>query len=205
MRLLEIVDVNGGVGKMEKVIRQVLMGNLCLIVCSVFYLLWWILAFKPVRPVTGMRSGWLLFPALIFGVAAVVQIIGGIQAARLEQTIIPGGWILPVSAAAYVLLALITGRFMNRPVTTELILIVAWTALTLAEVNLLYGTGAFSFRTACSYLAATVLFALIDLAAYILYYDLDTVTSYVDGMIPLLLAALMMGAISVHAFWSLSH
>ena len=185
---------------MDKVIRQVLTGNISLIICSAFYLLWWILAFKPVRPVTGMRSGWLLLPALAFGVAAVILIIRGIQTAQLQQTIIPAGWILPFAAVAYVLLAVITGRFMNRPVTTELVLIVAWAALTLAEVNMLYGTGALSLGTACGFFAVTVLFALVSLAAYILYYNLDSTTGYVDGMIPLILAALMMGAISAAVF-----
>ncbi len=185
---------------MDKVIRQVLMGNISLIICSAFYLMWWILAFKPVRPVTGMRSGWLLLPAFVFGTAAVILIVRGILTAQLQQTIIPAGWILPVSAATYVVLAIITGRFMNRPVTTELILIVAWAALTLAEVNMLYGTGALPLGTACGFLAVTVLFALISMAAYILYYNLDSKTGYIDGMIPLILAALMMAAISVRVF-----
>ena len=189
---------------MDKVIRQLLMGNISLIVCSIFYLLWWILAFKPVKPVTGMKSGWLLLPALVLGASAVVLIIRGIWAAQIRQTIIPAGWILLFSAAAYVILALITGRFMNRPVTTELILIVAWTALTLAEVNTLYGVEVFPLWTACSYMAVTMLFTLISLAAYILYYSLDAVTGYVDGMIPLILAALMMGAISVKTFLSIA-
>ena len=188
---------------MDKIIRQVLMGNIFLIICSIFYLSWWILAFKPVRPVTGMRSGWLLLPALVFGAAAVISIIRGIQTAQLQQTIIPAGWILPLAAAVYVLLAVITGRFMNRPVTTELILIVAWAALTLAEVNMLYGTGALPFGTACSFFAVTVLFSLVSMAAYILYYNLDPTTGYIDGMIPLILAALMMGAISAAVFRAL--
>ena len=82
-----------------------------------------------------MRSGWLLLPALAFGVAAVILIIRGIQTAQLQQTIIPAGWIL----------------------------IVAWAALTLAEVNMLYGTGALSLGTACGFFAVTVLFALVSL------------------------------------------
>lgn len=188
---------------MDKIIRQILMGNISLIICSIFYLSWWILAFKPVRPVTGIRSGWLLLPALIFGVTAVILIIQSIQTAQLQQTIIPAGWILPFAAAVYVFLAIITGKFMNRPVTTELILIVAWAALTLAEVNMLYGTGVLLFGTACGFFAVTVLFSLVSIAAYILYYNLDQMTGYIDGMIPLILAALMMGAISAAVFRAL--
>ncbi len=188
---------------MDKVIRQVLAGNISLIICSAFYLLWWILAFKPVRPVTGMRSGWLLLPALIFGVAAVILIVQSIRTASLQQTIIPAGWILPLSTAVYVFLAVVTGRFMDRPVTTELVLIVAWAALTLSEVNMLYGTGVLSSGTACSFFAVTVLFALVSLAAYVLYYNLDKTIGYIDGMIPLILAGLMMGAVSATVFWEI--
>lgn len=188
---------------MDKIIRQILMGNISLIICSIFYLSWWILAFKPVRPVAGIRSGWLLLPALIFGVTAVILIIQSIQTAQLQQTIIPAGLILPFAAAVYVFLAIITGKFMNRPVTTELILIVAWAALTLAEVNMLYGTGVLLFGTACGFFAVTVLFSLVSIAAYILYYNLDQMTGYIDGMIPLILAALMMGAISAAVFRAL--
>ncbi len=144
-----------------------------------------------------MRSGWLLIPAVLFGVAAVVLIIRGISSAQLRQTILPPGWFLPAAAVAYLLLAAGTWLILKRPVTTELILIVAWTALTLAEVNMLYGTGRFPLRMSCGLMSVTVLFALIDMAAYVLYYQLDAVTGYIDGMIPLILAAVMMGAISV--------
>ena len=52
-------------------------GNILLVGCCVFYLLWWALAFKPTGAVKGMRSGWLLIPAFLFGCAAVVLIVRG--------------------------------------------------------------------------------------------------------------------------------
>ncbi|MCD8104465.1 MAG: hypothetical protein LUF35_05565 [Lachnospiraceae bacterium] len=57
--------------------RQMLTGNLLMIGCCAFYLAWWLIAFKPEGAVKGIRSGWLLIPALIFGVAAVMQIAQG--------------------------------------------------------------------------------------------------------------------------------
>ena len=69
---------------MERSVRLVLIGNLFLIVCSLFYLLWWILAFKPVGAVKGLKSGWLLLPALVFGAAGVFWIVQGIQEAQLQ-------------------------------------------------------------------------------------------------------------------------
>ncbi|MCC8045030.1 MAG: hypothetical protein LIP12_05975, partial [Clostridiales bacterium] len=51
--------------------RQMLTGNLLMIGCCAFYLAWWLIAFRPEDAVKGIRSGWLLIPALLFGVAAV--------------------------------------------------------------------------------------------------------------------------------------
>lgn len=177
--------------------KQILTGNVFLILCSIFYLLWWCLAFKPEGAVTGMKSGWLLLPALLFGVAAVFRIVRGIQMAQVQRNLIPAGKIVFLAAAAYLLLAAGTWRLLKRPVTTELLLIVAWTALTLAEINLLYGAEVFSRPLACGFMAVTLVFALISMAAYILYYDLGAVAGYIDGMIPLILAAGMMAALSV--------
>lgn len=57
--------------------RQMLTGNLLLAACCEFYLAWWLIAFEPTGAVKGIKSGWLLFPALLFGAAAVVQIVWG--------------------------------------------------------------------------------------------------------------------------------
>ncbi len=59
----------------ETAFKQMLWGNGLLVVCCGFYLLWWILAFKPSGAIKGMRSGWLLVPAFVFGLAAVVMTV----------------------------------------------------------------------------------------------------------------------------------
>ncbi len=182
---------------MERAVKQILTGNVFLIFCSIFYLLWWILAFKPSGAVKGMNSGWLLVPALFFGAAAVVLIIRGMQDVQVQQTMIPAGRILPFSVAAYFLLLIGTWLFLKRPVTTELVLIVAWTALTIAEINALYGVGIFSHGVSCGFMAATALSAAVSMVTYMLYYKLDAAAGYIDGMIPLILAAVMMASLSV--------
>ncbi len=183
--------------EMERSVRLVLMGNLLLIVCSLFYLLWWILAFKPVGAVKGMKSGWLLLPALIFGVAGVFWIVQGIQGAQMQQSLLSLGKIMLFAAVAYLLLAAGTWALLKRPVTTELLLIVAWTALTLAEIHMLWGTGIFQPSAAQAFAAVTLVFGLVSMIAYIRYYHLDAVTGYIDGMIPLILAAVMMAALDL--------
>ena len=39
--------------------------------------------------------------------------------------------------------------------------------------------------------------------SYVLYYNLDKTIGYIDGMIPLILAGLMMGAVSATVFWEI--
>lgn len=124
---------------MERIVKQVLAGNLFLIVCCLFYLLWWILAFKPAGAVKGMKSGWLLLPALVFGIAAVVWIVRSVLGAQMQRSILSFGKMMLLAAIVYIFLLAGTWVFLKRPVTTELFLIVAWTALTLAEIHLFWG------------------------------------------------------------------
>ncbi len=68
--------------------RQMLTGNLLMIGCCIFYLAWWLITFKPQGAVKSLRSGWLLVPALLFGVAAVVRIVqgsGAVESSTLSQ------------------------------------------------------------------------------------------------------------------------
>ena len=57
--------------------RQMFWGNLLMVGCCAFYLLWWIVAFRPTDAIKGLKSGWLLIPAFLLGIAAVAMIIRG--------------------------------------------------------------------------------------------------------------------------------
>ncbi len=69
----------------ETAFKQMLWGNGLLVVCCGFYLLWWILAFKPAGAIKGIRSGWLLVPAFVFGMAAVYLILRSVLNLQLGQ------------------------------------------------------------------------------------------------------------------------
>lgn len=176
--------------------REMLTGNLLLMACCGFYLAWWLIAFKPTGAVKGMKSGWLLFPALLFGVAAVVQIVRG-SSAEGREALFPRTAILVGGVLAYVILLAGTSVLLKRQVTTELFLIVGWTVLLFLEINGLFALGWCSRAAALGFLAAAVAVAAVSLICYLLYYDLDSVKGYVDGMIPLLLVAGMMLAVTV--------
>lgn len=176
--------------------RQMLTGNLLMVACFVCYLAWWLIAFKPEGAVKGMKSGWLLIPAFLFGIAAVVQIVRGSevdgQAALFSGTAVAVGGVV-----AYILLLAASSLLLKRQVTTELFLIVGWTALMFLEVNGLFALGQYSRGMSIGFLVVTVIVAVISLVCYLLYYSLDSVKGYVDGMIPLLLVAVVMIAVTV--------
>lgn len=176
--------------------RQMLTGNLLLVGCCAFYLAWWLVAFKPEGAIKGMKSGWLLLPAFVFGLAAVVQIVQGSsvdgRTALLSRTTILVGGVV-----AYVVLLAATSLLLKRQVTTELFLIVGWTVLLFLEINGLFALGQCSRTVSIGFLIVTVIAAIVSLICYLLYYNLGKVKGYVDGMIPLLLVAVMMIAVTV--------
>lgn len=167
-------------------------GNILLAGCCAFYLLWWILAYRPTGAVKGMKSGWLLIPAFILGVAAVVMIIRGAGGEHTGASLFTAGTVLLASAVSYFVLLFVTWFAFHRQVTTELLLIVSWTALAILESNALYGLGIVSRSVAYGLFAAAAASAVLSLICYVLYYGLDSRAGYVDGMIPLLLAAAYM-------------
>ncbi len=177
--------------------KQMLTGNFLMIACCVFYLLWWILAFKPESPLKGAKTGWLLIPAVVFGVGAIIEIVRGSSGVEMSSRLLPTGGILLVGLAAYVILLIVTQVAMKRQVTTELLLIVGWTVLVFLEVNAMYGMGNLSQTAAIAFFILLAVAAAIGLVCYLLYYNLDALPGYIDGMIPLLLFGGMMGVLSM--------
>ncbi len=177
--------------------RQMFWGNLLLVGCCVFYLLWWVLAFNPAGAVKGMRSGWLLIPALILGCAAVTLIIRGAGGANTSGSFFSAGTVFIAGAFSYAVLLIVTRLAFHRQVTTELFLIVGWTALAFLEVNALCGLGSITRSGAVGLFAAAVIVAALSMVCYMLYYDLASWTGYVDGMIPLILVAVFMAVLAV--------
>ncbi|MCD8090227.1 MAG: hypothetical protein LUD81_06335 [Clostridiales bacterium] len=177
--------------------KQTLAGNVLLVVCCLFYLAWWLLAFKPTGAVKGMKSGLLLLPALVFGLAGIAEIIKESNPLKLQTGLIPGSFILLGGIVAYLILYGLTSVVLKRHVTTELFLIVGWAVLMFSELNALYAEGYFSKYTAVVFIIITATAAAVSLICYILYYKLDTTLGYYDGAIPLVLTAAVPAAISV--------
>ena len=171
--------------------RRFLIGNTFLILCCIFYLAWWIIAFRPEGAVKGMKSGWLLIPAALFGVAAVFTIAGAISATDNALQLVPTMRIAAIGAAAYVILLLVTWFLMKRTVTAELVLIVGWATLAAAQISALYAHGVYTTGGAWGFIAVVIAMAAVSLVCYLLYYNLDAVAGYYDGIVPLAIVAVV--------------
>ena len=176
--------------------KQFLAGNILLIFCCLFYLAWWLIAFKPEGAVKGARSGWLLIPAALCGLAAVIVICRAIAATARESRLIPVAAVFIIGALVYFILLALTWFAMKRQVTTELFLIIGWAALASAEISALYGYGAYSKTAAIVFITAVIIMAAVSLICYLLYYKLDSVKGYIDGIIPLAAVAVTTGIMS---------
>lgn len=168
-------------------IRQILAGNAALVICCVFYLIWWLIAFKPGYGVRDMKTGWLLIPASAAGLIGVFLIISGIMAAHASHSLISGLWILIGGVAVYFILLAVTSVFFHRQVTTELALITGYCMLALSEINTLYGVNLFSSVTGVLLMITVIVATVISMICYMMYYGLSETAGYIDGTLPLVI------------------
>lgn len=180
----------------ETAARQMLTGNVLLILCCACYLLWWLIAFRPSGHLDTINTRWILIPAFALGLTSIFVTLYGIRKADIRQILIPKDWILWGGIGAYVVLLIVTYVFFHRPVTTELLLIVGWAMLALAEINALYGMDVFSRKTAVIFCLITAAAVLGSLVCYVLYYRLGNTAGYIDGIVPLVLAATVFGVLA---------
>lgn len=179
--------------------KQIVVGNIFLIVCCVFYLLWWIIAFKPEGAIKGMRSGWLLFPAFVFGIASIVLLVQSFHLPDASTSLFSNLWVLIAGAVIYIVLFAITSKCFHRIVTTELLLIVGWTVLAICEINTLFACRGIGRPLSWSLISMAILFGIISMICYMKYYDLDSKRGWICGMIPLILVAAMMVVLTLTA------
>lgn len=169
------------------------VGNIKLVVCFVFYLAWWVVAFNPTRPVRGPRSAWLVLVAAVFAVLAIADIAVSV---RLGGGLLDGRVVLAAGIASYVALAVLTQRLAGRPVTSELLIIVSWVSVSVLEVSTLVGLGCVSASFGCALVGLCLAAGAACLVCYMLFYGLDVRAAFVDGAIPLLVAPALTGLIA---------
>ena len=174
---------------------KILAGNLLFAACCIVYLIWWSIAFRPgySAPMTPKVALFLVTAAL--GIAGLVMIIRGCVLAESPVRYIH---IMAAGAALYIALLLVTNLLMHRQVTTELLLIVFWICMEICAVAALRGEGVFGGAAFVVLCVIVVVAAAIGMICYLKYYDLEPMPAFYDGMVPLILFAVVMIGISVY-------
>ena len=184
-------------------VNQIIRGHWWMVGCAVLYLVWWCVFFAPTpagekpSPTGALNAAGVacILGAVVCGGLAVQQMVAGM--AGLGRTVVSGLWIDLGCVALYGVLLWVTVRFFDRPVTTELALFCAWTALELNVANHLVAQPVVAG-------AAVVLLVVLTLATlaacticYTLYYRLPYVQSFWDGCIPLALGGVVSAVIAL--------
>ena len=178
---------------------KVLLGNWLLVICSIFYLAWWLVTFKPPQMKSSLIGNIFLVIAFVSGLSGMFISVKEIAIPTSEIIIkgISGLWLILGGAASYILLLLLTRAIFHRQVTSELFIITGWALLEIAICNYMYAVGVFRIKEALILALIVLITALISLVCYILYYKLPYEKGYIDGCIPLVLCMLVMVLINL--------
>ena len=176
-------------------IWEIFYGNLLLLCCSLFYLVWWIETFRPNAKTGGPVGVICLTAAFLTGIAAIALLSAGINSLSHQSKSLPVRFILIGGAVLYFILLLVTAGAFHRIATSELIIMHIWAVLELSVIIVLYGTGHFGTGRAVILAALVGVATISGLICYVLYYRLSAMASYWDGMVPLASDALVMAVL----------
>ena len=173
--------------------NRLLSGQCLLILCCVFYLIWWYRGFRPgitVNRVGGV-NGVLLLVTAVLGLAGVSFSLLSITDTEVSLRFSPA-FILFGGIMIYVLLLLVTKYAFHRIVTSELLLIVVWTMLETAVVNWLNSAGYLTgYRLAFMVIVLMAAF-VISIILYVAYYRMEEMKAFYAAMVPLVTEAAAM-------------
>lgn len=176
--------------------KQVIFGQILLILCCAVYLVWWYRGFRPGITVSriGGINGILLLITAAFGFAGIFFSLTPIAAER--EFLISQSSIVMAGVVVYILLMLVTMGVFHRVVTTELVLIVGWTVLEAVVVNRLYAAGALSGSGALVEGIVIAAAFLISIVLYVAYYRMEEMKAFYYAMVPLVTEAAAMGVLT---------
>ncbi len=169
-------------------------GQLFLILCCIFYLIWWYRGYHPNNTVSRISgvNGILFLLTAAFGIAGLIFSLTPVD--TVNEPKFNASAILISGFVGYVVLFLITRYGFHRMVTTELFLIVGWTMLEVSVINRLNAAGALSdkhFTVMCFVIAAAFLISMI---LYVAYYRMEEMRAFYAAMVPLVVDAAAMAA-----------
>lgn len=172
---------------------ELFAGNLLFLFCSLFYLVWWVVDFRP-NSTSGAAGTFLLMFAFFTGIGAIILMSVSINSLSRNSKVLPLRFILIGVAVLYIALYLITTYVFHRPATSELLIMHIWVAVELCAITVLYGIGRFGSGCVVALMTLVGIVTVAGLICYVLYYRLDGMSSYWDGMIPIAADAFVMAA-----------
>ena len=162
---------------------ELFIGNLLMFIAIVFYIMWWISS-KGATSVDD--SGVLVFVTLILGVVAIITTVTGINNLSSSEGGFPVRRIVIGAIAVFIITFLVTQTVFNRMMTTELPLIILWTALELSIIAALSNSNRLGTVLVISLAAVTIIATTVGLICYLLHYRLDESLRFRNGLIPLI-------------------
>ncbi len=173
--------------------KRIILGQMLLIVCCIFYMIWWYRCYRPGEAVNRVSdaNGILLLCTAAFGIAGVVLSLTNVPAITPPK--IDSTWILTAGIVAYIVLHIVTRFAFHRIVTTELILIVGWTMLEIAVISKLNAAGGLSGRGFTAMCIVIAIAFIISIILYVAYYRMEDMKAFYAAMVPLITAAVSMG------------
>ncbi len=179
--------------------KEVTFGNWMLLICSIFYLAWWLITFKPPAPKGSIPGTVILIGAFASGLFGIYQILRAITHfdGDVVNAGIPGIMLIIGGIILYLVLLFTTRAVFHRQVTSELFIITGWALLEIAVVNFAWRIDALHTGGFFVWMGVILLIALISLICYVLYYKLPYEKGYIDGCIPLVLVGLTMIALNL--------
>lgn len=165
--------------------------NLLLSVTALFYLLWWIVFFRPGSTVKypslehSLGNGSLVIAA-VTGLLAIVFMVRGLYK-TLDDQLPKFGHAAFGATMSYMAVAFCTQILLDRHVTTELSIMVVYTVLEILCLIDCSRSG-LTDKTDTALTTAGLLFVtIVNIFCYCVYYFLDDTWRFIDGMIPLVL------------------
>jgi hypothetical protein len=161
-------------------------GELLLLICSFFYLAWWIILFRPNSAGGGPISSFCMTAAVITGITAIALISFSAVSLSGDSKGVPVSCILAGGVVLLLILLPVTSVIFRRQVTSELFIIFIWTILELCAIAVLYGTNRFETGFTIVFTILVAAAFITGMICYMLYYNLDEKAGYYTGMIPLI-------------------
>ncbi len=160
-------------------------GHAALLCCAVLYLVWWLIFFRPhttvSKPLYGIGVLCILGATLtgIFGTLSVAQGAYALDEST-DALLFIGG-----AVVAYLVLVALTRGILKRQITTELVLIVAWSALEFFTAHQLFNTETIPNIAGWFLFALTLIFTAESLVCYTLYFRVKPLPALFIGAAPL--------------------